>query len=98
MDLSEDNQRHRQVIEVTHAPIDLDRGLRGTDAALLAAIGQLAVSHREIGVHARLQAEVADTLGSLQTQLASIDRALRILRAVENAEIGETAAFRLQQA
>src|SRR4051794_32178888 len=97
MDLSEDNQRYGQMIELTHAPVDLDRRLRCTDAALLTAIGQLAVSHGEIRVHPRLQAEIADTLRGLQTKLAGVDGALRVLRAVEDAEIGETAAFRLQQ-
>ena len=66
VDLPEHDQRHREVIELPELPIEVDRGARGADALLVAAVGERAVGDREIGVEARLESEVTDLLGHLE--------------------------------
>jgi hypothetical protein len=66
VDLPEHDQRHREVIELSEAPVEIVRGVCGADALLVAAVGERAVGHREIRVEARLEPEVADLLGHLK--------------------------------
>ena len=97
VDLPEHDQRHRQVIELPEAPVEIDRGVRGADALLVAAVGERAVGHREVRVEARLEPEVADLLGHLEAGRAGLDRPGRIERAVEHAQVREPATGGLQQ-
>ena len=71
--------------------------MRRLDALRLAAIGQRAVGHREVGIEPRLEAEIAHLLRGLEPAEAGLDAAARVERAVEHAEIRVAAAGRLQQ-
>ena len=97
MDLPEHDQRHREVVEQAEPAIEVDRRLRRLDAFGLAAVGQRAVRHREVGVQVRLEGEIADLARDLEPAQAGLDAALRVERAVEHAEVGVAAAGRLQQ-
>src|SRR4030095_2628879 len=68
VDLPEHDQWYREVIELPELPIEVDGGVRGADALLVAAVGERAVGHREIGVEARLEPEVPDLLGHLDAR------------------------------
>ncbi len=84
MDLAEDDQRHGQVIEQPQTPVEVDGGLRRFHAFGLAPVGQRAVGHGEVGVEARLKAEVADLLRGLEPPETGLDAAARIERAVQH--------------
>src|SRR5687767_6198911 len=98
MDLAEHDQWHGQVIEEAEAPVEVDGRLRRLDALRLAPIGECAVSHREVRVQPRLEAEIADLLRRLEPAQARLDAAARIERAVQYAEVGVAAARSGQQA
>ena len=97
VNLAEDDQGDRQVIEQAQPPVEVDGGLRRLDALGLAPIGQRAVGHREIRVEPRLEREVADLLRGLEPAQAGLDAPPRIERAVEHAEVRVAATGRVQQ-
>ena len=97
MNLPEDDQRHGEVVALIERPIDFDGLLRRRNTLGRAAIGKGAAGNREIGKKPRLEAEIADTGGDLQSAPADPDGVGRIDDGVENTEIGLGAARRTLQ-
>ena len=50
VDLAQHDQRHRQMVDQAEPAVEVDGGFRRLDALRLAAIGERAVGHREVGV------------------------------------------------
>src|SRR5262245_14837614 len=98
VDLTEHDQRYREVVELTELTIQLDGGPRRFDALRLATVRQRAIGDGQIGVQARLHAEIAEALRGLETLEAGGDSPRRIERAVQDAEVRVAAAGGLQQA
>src|ERR671911_2762332 len=97
VDLAQDNQRRRQVVEQPEAPVERDGRLRRLYAFRLAPVGQRAVGYRQVGIEPGLEAEIADFLGHLKSPTAGIDAAVRVERAIEHAKIRVATACGLQQ-
>ena len=96
VNLAENDQRHREVIEQAEPAVQVDRGLRGLDSLRLAAIGERAIGHRQIRLESRLEPEIAHFLRGLEAAQAGLDAALRIERAVQYAEVRVPPAGLLQ--
>ena len=97
VDLAQDDQRNRQVIEEPQSSVEVDGLLRRLNALRLASVGQRAIGNGKVGIEARLEAEVAHLLRCLQPAVAGLDAAARVERAVEHAEVCVAATGRLQQ-
>src|SRR3990172_3152418 len=93
IDLSQHDQRNREMVEVAQPPVQVDRRLRGHHALRLAAIGQGTVRDGEVRIESRLEPEVTDLHRGLEAALARLDPPTGIERAVEHAE-GRVAATR----
>jgi hypothetical protein len=55
VDLPEDDQRHREVVELAELPVEIDRGLRRLQTIVVAASRERAKGHCEVRVEARLE-------------------------------------------
>ena len=78
VDLAEDDQGDGQVVELAEPAVQLDGRLGRAHALLLAAVGEGAVGHGEVGVQARLKAQVADLPRDREPPLARLDGAARV--------------------
>ena len=97
VDLAQDDQRHRQMIEQPQPAVEVDGHLRRLDAFRLAPIGQRAIGHGKVGIEPRLETEIAHLLRGLEPAEAGLDAPARVERAVEHAEVCVAATGRLQQ-
>src|SRR3972149_1114298 len=86
-----------RVIGLAGPAVELDGRLGGAHALFLAAVGEGAVGHGEVGVQARLEAEVADLPREGEPPLAGLDGAARVEGAVENGEVRVAAAGWLEE-
>src|SRR5579864_1110766 len=87
VDLREDNQRNREVIELAQSAVEVDGGLRRTQPRLITAIGERAIGEGEVGIETRLESRVADLLGQFEAARAGVDGAGRVQGAVEDPEV-----------
>jgi hypothetical protein len=52
VNLAEDDQRHREVVDLAELAIEVDRRLRGAQAVVVAALRERAIRHREVRIQA----------------------------------------------
>src|SRR5262249_58987479 len=62
IDLPEQDQGQRKVIDLAELTVQFDGGASRLDALRLATVRQRTIGHRQVGVEARLHAEVPDAL------------------------------------
>src|SRR5450755_3584913 len=97
VNLPENDQRHRQMVEQSELPVEIDRGLRCTQPLFVTALSERAKGNREIGVEARLETEVANFLRGIEPQLTGLNGASRVERRIQHPKIGIASASRLEQ-
>src|SRR5215213_805565 len=97
MDLAQDDQRHREMIEKTQPAVEIDSHVSRLDPLRFAAVRERTICDGKVGIEPRLEAEIADFLRHLKPSKAGLDAPTRVDCAVEYAKVGVTPAGRLQQ-
>jgi hypothetical protein len=92
MDLTQDDQWHRQVLVLVERAIEFDRLFGGRHALIGAFVRESATGDGQIGQKTCLETEIADPAGDFQATPAYLDRSRRIDRGVERAKIGVATA------